>query len=1017
MNLSCPKCSMPFDSTGMSGLCPRCVALDFLTPTGFEAGNASGDGVEQYQESGKSFAGFDLIEEMGRGGMGVVFRALQRNLGREVALKFLLHGILAGDAALARFREEAETAAGLRHPNIVRILEIGEAQGRHYIAMELIHGRPLSELTREGPLTASRAARYLQRTSMAVHYAHEHGVLHRDLKPANVLIDEQDEPRITDFGLAKRLNDRRPTPSEAALTLTGQVLGTPAYISPEQAGSGGRVDARSDVYSLGALLYHLVAGRPPFVGESPTHVLRQVADTEPVAPGLFNPSLPRDLEIICLKCLEKDPSRRYATARELAEDLSRFSNDEPIHARPVSPAERAWRWCKRKPALASSLAGIALLLASIAVGSSIATRRLETMRLDALTNLYASDMRLAQQAIAENKFGFASELLERHQPKGRDPDLRGFEWRHFRARCDSDEWVTLGSHSNQAQRALFSPDGRLIATASTHVRIWDARSHQQRFVLSCGDFVRALAFSPDSQRLVVAEHAGGLRAFDLATGLEIAQWIHSGPTPFAVRWTTNDSRVELWAEGRRAIWDWKTNVWIDPVGLPENSSRDSVSHNGIFASLQRAPWRLDVWSDNELLANLHAVGPSLSSAVSADGHEFALGEFSGLLNFFTLHPKPSTNRIQAHRGLINALAFSAQGDRLASGGMDQVIRIWNTASGQLINELRGHRRPIWSLAFSPDGDWMVSGDASGVVKLWPTRIQLHDTRVAGSGHALISSDGAASAFAETNGVRWVRAGHPSEIRLSPPEFQAGSGQLAGVTPSHVLWVAKSGEPILVGTQGIEAAAKLPQAIVPVGVWLSPSGRFLLHQTPGSKSISARDLVTGESVWELDPGPKLTRVLALSANNQWVVTGDTAGILRILELATGREHRSIHAHVSAAYAADFSPDGRHLVSAGHDGVVKWWETNRGLLLGTFHSFTDAYWTVAFAPDGTRIAAGTSESTIVLWDTASRHEVATFQLGGSLEPVEGVLRFSPEGSSLLFCAHGTLRQWVAPLPKRP
>src|SRR5580658_3696645 len=269
-NATCAQCGTALDLTALGGLCPQCVALDIFAPVpsgGSEAGTSLLDDERRLGD-------YELVEEIARGGMGVVYRARQLSLGREVAVKMVLHGVLAGDMPIARFKAEAASAAGLSHPNIVAIHEIGEHQGRHFFSMEFVAGRTLADLLRDGPLPAKAAAGYLERVAVAVHYAHGRGVLHRDLKPSNILIDGEGRPRVTDFGLAKRFDD------QSDLTLTGQVLGTPAYISPEQAGGAkfGLVDARSDIYSLGAVLYHAVCGLAPFSGESVSEILHKVTD-------------------------------------------------------------------------------------------------------------------------------------------------------------------------------------------------------------------------------------------------------------------------------------------------------------------------------------------------------------------------------------------------------------------------------------------------------------------------------------------------------------------------------------------------------------------------------------------------------------------------------------------------------------------------------------------------------------------------------------------------------------------
>jgi serine/threonine-protein kinase len=272
---------------------------------------------------------YELLEEIGRGGMGVVFKAHQRSLNRTVALKMVLRGELASDAELARFRAEAESAARLEHPNIVTVHEVGDSDGRAYFSMKYVEGKTLASLLANGPLPPREAARSVAIIARAVQHAHEHGVLHRDLKPSNVLIDGQGQLYVTDFGLAKRVE------GGASLTRTGAIVGTPSYMAPEQAAGGrGAIGPASDVYSLGAILYELLTGRPPFQGASPVDTIMLVLDQEPVPPRRLNPKVERELDIICLKCLEKASDLRYASAAELAADLEAFLQGEPISARP-----------------------------------------------------------------------------------------------------------------------------------------------------------------------------------------------------------------------------------------------------------------------------------------------------------------------------------------------------------------------------------------------------------------------------------------------------------------------------------------------------------------------------------------------------------------------------------------------------------------------------------------------------------------------------------------------------------
>ena len=303
------------------------------------------------------FGDYELLEQIGRGGQGVVFRARQKSLNRTVALKIIGLGQWATKAHLKRFRLEAEAAARLEHPGIVPIHEVGERDGSCYFSMKFVEGGQLDEVVRREPMPIRQAAELIAKVARTVHYAHEHGILHRDIKPGNILLDAKGEPHLTDFGLARLVE------SESSVTHTLDVLGTPSYMAPEQAvGNNAAVSSATDVYGLGAVLYQLLTGQPPFAGGTTYETIRLLLDTEPRQPRLLNPKIDRDLSTICLKCLEKDPKRRYSSALALAEDLERWLKHEPIRARRTGVFTRGRKWVRRNPTsalLAASLIALA----------------------------------------------------------------------------------------------------------------------------------------------------------------------------------------------------------------------------------------------------------------------------------------------------------------------------------------------------------------------------------------------------------------------------------------------------------------------------------------------------------------------------------------------------------------------------------------------------------------------------------------------------------------------------------
>jgi len=344
---NCFRCGALLAPNYADGLCAGCLFRDAVAPP----------------ESPplRRFGEYELLQEIARGGMGVVYKARQRSLSRIVAVKMILKGHLAAELDVRRFQAEGAAAAHLQHPNIVAIHEIGEQEGQHYFSMDFVEGPNLAEVAASGPLAPMRAARYVKTLAEAIHYAHGKGILHRDLKPSNILINPFDQPQITDFGLAKWMH------ADSDLTISGQILGTPNFMPPEQAASRrGEVGPHSDVYSLGAILYFLLTGAAPFLAPTAAEAIHRLLNENPVPPSAMNSAIPRDLQTICLKCLEKDPVRRYRSARELAEDLDRFVRREPIRARRVGPCEKLWRGASRRP-LVTTLAAAVLLLTAVLI--------------------------------------------------------------------------------------------------------------------------------------------------------------------------------------------------------------------------------------------------------------------------------------------------------------------------------------------------------------------------------------------------------------------------------------------------------------------------------------------------------------------------------------------------------------------------------------------------------------------------------------------------------------------------
>jgi serine/threonine protein kinase len=577
----------------------------------------------------RAFGAYELIEEIAHGGMGIVYHARQLTVGRKVALKVLAAGHFASPDFIQRFRTEAAAVASLDHPNIVPIYESGEYEGHPFFSMKFVEGGSLARriADRPAPISHHEAAELVAKLSHAVHYAHQRGILHRDIKPGNVLLDAQGEPQLTDFGLAKLVE------KDSTLTHTMAMLGTPSYMSPEQArGEAKQLTTAVDVYGLGAVFYELLAGQPPFAGGSTIDTVRQVLENEPRRPSLIRPGIDRDLETICLKCLEKDPGHRYRSAEALAADLERWRKHEPIVARPASPLERMAKWIQRNQVIFVAMVTIALLLVT---GTGVSTwqaieatraRRAEAIQREAAVGaqayaeaqlarsewlVYASKLALAQTDFENGNGGLARHYLSECQEK-----LRGWEYRYLWTRINARH--TLEGHTKAVSSVAFSPDGQRMVTGSEDgsAKMWDAGTGREVFTLSGRrGMVLSVAFSPDGQRILTG------------TG----EW----------------GEGEKWGEGQ--VWDAATGQLL----------------------LQLKGHAYCVWS----------------AAFSPDGQRIVTGAGDwahgpGEAKVWDAATGQEVHALNGHTSRVGSVAFSPNGQRIVTGSTDHTSKVWDAATGR-----------------------------------------------------------------------------------------------------------------------------------------------------------------------------------------------------------------------------------------------------------------------------------------------------------------------------------------------
>jgi eukaryotic-like serine/threonine-protein kinase len=923
-------------------------------------------------------AGYEVLGELGRGAMGVVFKARHFKLNRIVALKMVLAGSHARSTDLVRFLAEAEAAAQLQHPHIVQVHEIGRHASLPFLSLEYVDGGTLSQKLQKTPLQPRQAAQWIVTLARAVHYAHQHGIIHRDLKPGNVLLTIDGVPKITDFGVAKRVE------IGAGMTQTGVILGTPSYMAPEQAEAKKEIGPAVDTYALGAILYEMLTGRPPFQAPTPLDTVLQVIGEEPVPPRRFQPTVPRDLETVCLKCLQKDPRKRYAGAEALAEDLSRFLDDKPILARPVGRPERAWRWCRRNPWVAGMTAAVMLLLVVLAVGASVAALRLGAANVEIKANLDRAT-NAEQDGLRKLARSYLDEARARRYSR-----QAGQRFESLEAVAKSAEIVRGQEPVDEAMLQELRDE------AIASLALVDLRKDKEWE--GCPAGTPSLVFDDTLEQYARRDATGAISVRRVADDKEthLLPGVGNGRNLSVLRFSPDgrylaatfgpDHQLKVWDLDRPGA----VYVSMSPVFTadftPDSKRLVFAKSEGALHLVELAAVPGDV-----RVRVLPSIGAAIHwITVHPNGHRVALSTTTGGRHSVQVRTL-DTGELLAdlpHPFLVGNVAWHPNGIWLAAPCDDRRIYLWDAQARKQTAVLEGYKNGGLSVAFNPVGDLLASAGWESSLRLWDPKtgkellhapVGVSDLRFSRDGRRL------AGAQRGTNLITYeVADGREYRTLVSDPALGKGLYNDLSVSPDGRLVAVGMNEG---GARIWDLAAGKELAFVPTG------GR-----APGASFHTSGDLLTGTlsdaglQRWPVRPDPEMPGRLTVGPQQQLYA----GAVERIAQSRDGRTvafnpaqqgamvlnpdvpsgKPGLLPHTGGVYIAA-SPDGRLVATGTHGGAgIKVWNVAEGRLERSID--TDAGAAPAFSSDGRWLAVCTATECRLLrvddWQDGPRLEVS-------------------------------------------
>ena len=1001
---------------------------------------------------GRQFGPYRVLAALGQGGMGSVWLAERADglFTRQVALK-LIHPALKSRVTSERFAREREILAGLNHSHIARLLDAGIADdGQSYLALDYVAGTPLTTYCDEHRLSVRERLVLYRQVLSAVQYAHAHLVIHRDLKPANILVTEEGQVQLLDFGIAKLLSEGEA--KETELTQLGGRALTPDYAAPEQI-AGAPITTAADVYALGVMLYELLTGERPYKlkRDSRGALEEAILQADPVAPSRaalsaaaavarattpkkLSSTLRGDLDTIAIKALKKSPAERYATANAFGEDIERFLRGDVVLAQPDSVAYRALKFARRHWVGIGAVSVLLLTLAGGLAATSYEAKIAAVQRDAAAVQRDAAlqaQSRLLTEAAAQHlndgdvaaAQGIILEVLTNPEFAGTRTPAAISVFQEIRA-ADA-ALAVLSGHGDVVQSAAYSPDGTRIVTASadTTARIWDARTGAQLAVLSGhGNRVQFAAFSPDGTRIVTASADKTARIWDARTGVQLAVLFGHGDMVYSAAYSPDGTRiVTASADTTARIWDARTGAQLAVLSGHGNRVYSAAySPDGTRIVTASADKTVRIWDarTGAKLAALSAQGDAvLSAAYSPDGTRIVTAPADKTVRIWDARTGAQLTVLSGHGAFVYSAAYSPDGTRIVTASFDKTARIWDARTGLQLGVLSGHGDRVYSAAYSSDGTRIVTASMDKTARIWDARTGVQLSLLSGHG------DRVYSAAYSPDGTRIVTASADKTVRIWDARTELQLAALSG-HGDRVYSTAYSPDGTRIVTASADKTARIWDARTGAQLAVlsghgdrvysaaySPDGTRIVTAS-FDKTARIWDARTSRELAVLSGSSDRVNTAAYSPDAARIVTASYDKTARIWDARTGAQLAVLSGHGNRVYTAVYSPDGTHIVTASEDKTARVWDARTGVQLAVLSGHGDRIESAAYSPDGTCIVTTSDDRTARIWDAHTGVQLAV--LSGHGDVVQSAA-YSPDGMRIVTASDDkTARIWEGRIP---